>query len=137
MRLDNKDKTMAIKKYDFTPDMCDKLIALGKEGASQKMMYSTLGLPNSAVARFKKDHQEFADALDLAIVHSQSFWERMMLENLNNKGFNSRIAEIALRGQFPGDYREDRSNKVDLTAKVEVDFGSAVNDLIKQLKNAV
>lgn len=128
---------MSVKKYVFKKEMCEKLIALGRTGASQKMMFAEIGITSSAAQRFKKDHPEFADALDMAITESQAFWERMILENVNNRAFNSRIAEIALRGQFSETYREEKSNKVDLTAKVEVDFGSAVNDLIEQLKKAV
>lgn len=127
---------MAIK-YVFKPEMCGRLIDLGKQGASQKMMFSEIGISSSAAQRFKKDHPEFADALDQAITESQAYWERMILANVDNKNFNSRLVEIALRGQFGDTYREDRGNKVDLTAKVEVDFGSAVNDLIEQLKKAV
>jgi len=128
---------MAGKKYVFKKEMCDKLVELGRTGASQKMMFAEIGISSSVAQRFKKDHPEFADALDMAITESQAFWERMILENVNNKAFNSRIAEIALRGQFADTYREEKGNKVDLTAKVEVDFGSAVNDLIEQLKKAV
>lgn len=128
---------MAVKKYVFKKEMCDKLIELGRSGASQKMMFAEIGISSAVAQRFKKDHPEFADALDMAITEAQAYWERMILENVNNKAFNSRIAEIALRGQFGETYREERNNKVDLTAKVEVDFGSAVNDLIEQLKKAV
>lgn len=128
---------MVAKKYEYNPEMCEKLIELGKSGASQKMMFSQIGIPSSTAQRFKKEYPDFAESLDMAITHSQSYWETMMLANIENKGFNSRVAEIALRGQFPGDYKDDRSAKVDLTAKVEVDFSSAVNDLITQLKKAV
>jgi hypothetical protein len=62
--------------------------------------------------------------------------EREMLANVGNKAFNSRIAEIALRGQFPQDYKETREQKIDVKADVVVDFKGAVDDLIKQLKAA-
>jgi hypothetical protein len=58
------------------------------------------------------------------------------LANVGNRAFNSRIAEIALRGQFPSDYKETREQKIDVKADVVVDFSSAVNDLIAQLKEA-
>ena len=132
---------MATKKstgtrYEFKPEMCAKLIELGKVGASQKIMFSEIGISSSAATRFKKDYPEFAEALDQAITESQAYWERLILANVENKAFNSRIAEIALRGQFPDTYREDKSAKVDLKATVEVDFKGAVNDLISQLKKA-
>ena len=124
------------QKYAFTPDMCDKLIEMGKQGASQKMMWSELGISKDVAENWKKKYPEFADALGVALVHSQAFWEREMLANVGNKAFNSRIAEIALRGQFPQDYKETREQKIDVKADVVVDFTGAVNDLIAKLKGA-
>jgi hypothetical protein len=127
---------MAKKKYTFKPEMCDQLIEMGMTGASQKMMFSAIGVSKGVAEEWKKKHPEFADALDMAIVHSQAYWERELLANVGNKAFNSRIAEIALRGQFPADYKETRENKVEVKADVVVDFSSAVNDLIAKLKEA-
>lgn len=137
-----KEITMATEKkartkYEYDPAICEKIIALGKEGASQKMMFSSVGISSSVAQRFKKEHAEFAEALDQAITEAQAYWERLILANVENKAFNSRLVEIALRGQFGETYREERGTKVDLNAKVEVDFGSAVNDLIAQLKKAI
>ena len=93
---------MAKQKFTFKPEMCETLIEMGKQGASQKMMWSELGISKDVAENWKKKHPEFAEALGVALVHSQAFWEREMLANVGNKAFNSRIAEIALRGQFPG-----------------------------------
>ena len=123
-------------KYEYKPEMCDQLIELGKTGASQKIMFSSIGISTSAANRFKKDHPDFAEALDRAITESQAYWERLILANVDNKNFNSRLVEIALRGQFSETYREDKSTKVDLKADVVVDFSGAVNDLIASLKKA-
>jgi hypothetical protein len=127
---------MSKKKYTFKPEMCDELIEMGKTGASQKMMFSSIGVSKGVAEDWKKKYPEFADALDMAVVHSQAYWERELLANVGNRAFNSRIAEIALRGQFPSDYKETREQKIDLKADVVVDFSSAVNDLIAQLKEA-
>jgi dihydrodipicolinate reductase len=70
----------------------------------------------------------------MAKVHSQAYWERELLANVGNKAFNSRLAEIALRGQFQEDYKETREHKVEGKVDVVIDFTGAVNDLIKQLK---
>jgi hypothetical protein len=128
---------MATKsKYEFKPEMCDQLIELGKVGASQKMMFASVGISSAAAQTFKKNHPEFAEALDMAVTHSQSFWETMLLANVENKAFNSRVAEIALRGQFGDTYREDRNSKVEVKADVVLDFSGAVTDLITALKKA-
>lgn len=127
---------MATKKYVFDPKMCETMITMGQEGASQKMIWSELGINKSVAETWKKNHPEFADALETAKTHSQAYWEREILANVNNKGFNSRLAEIALRGQFQEDYKETREQKVEGKVEVVVDFNGAVSDLIKQLKEA-
>jgi hypothetical protein len=128
---------MATKpKYEFKLEMCDQLIELGKTGASQKMMFASIGITSGAAQTFKKNHPEFAEALDMAVTHSQSFWETMFLANVENKAFNSRVAEIALRGQFGDTYREDRNSKVEVKADIVLDFSGAVTDLITALKKA-
>ena len=122
-------------KYVFDQAMCDAIIGLGKEGASQKMMFAEIGINKSVADTWKKNHPDFADALETAKTHSQAFWEREILANLNNKGFNSRLAEIALRGQFQEDYRETRDTKIDLKAEVKVDFNKEIANLISALKS--
>ena len=112
------------------------MIEMGLQGASQKMMFSQLGISKGQAETLKKNDAEFADALDLAVVHSQSYWESMLLANIENKGFNSRLAEIALRGQFQSDYRETRDTKVDVKAEVIVDYKGAVSKLLEDLKKA-
>jgi len=114
--------------------MCERMIELGKEGASQKMMFAEIGINKNVADTWKKNHEEFADALETAKTHSQAYWEREILANVNNKGFNSRLAEIALRGQFQEDYRETRDTKIDLKAEVVVDFAGEVAKLISALK---
>jgi hypothetical protein len=120
----------------YNPEMLKTIVEMGKEGASQKMIWSTLGISKSTADAWRKSKPEFADALDLALVHSQAFWERTMLANVENKNFNSRMVEIAVRGQFPSDYKDNREIKQDLKADVTIDFQGAVNDLIKKLKES-
>lgn len=120
-------------KYD--PAMCDRMIELGKLGASQKMIWSDLSISKGTAETWKKKYPEFAEALDLSLVHAQAFWERELLANVDNKGYNSRLAEIALRGQFQQDYRETRDTKIDLKAEVKVDFQKEIANLISALKS--
>jgi hypothetical protein len=121
-------------KYVFKPEMCDRMIELGKEGASQKMMFAEIGINKGVAETWKKNHPEFADALDMAVTHSQAYWEREILANLNNKTFNSRLAEIALRGQFQQDYRETRDIKLDAKVETKVDFNKEIAELLSALK---
>jgi len=129
---------MTVKKTNpskYDPAMCDRMIELGKLGASQKMIWSDLSISKGTAETWKKKHPDFAEALDLSLVHAQAYWERELLANVDNKGYNSRLAEIALRGQFQQDYRETRDTKIDLKAEVKVDFQKEIADLISALKS--
>ena len=125
---------MATKKYVFKPELCDRIIAMGREGASQKMMFADIGINKCVADTWKKNYPEFADALDSAVTNAQAYWEREILANVNNKGFNSRLAEIALRGQFQQDYRETRDIKLDAKVETKVDFNKEIADLLAALK---
>jgi hypothetical protein len=132
LRQRNNMATKPVSK--FKPEMCDRMIEMGKQGASQKMIWSELGISKNNAESLKKSNPEFAEALDMALVHAQAFWERELLANIENKGYNSRLAEIALRGQFQSDYRETRDTKVDVKLEAKIDFNKEVQDLIAALK---
>ena len=114
--------------------MCQTMIELGKEGASQKIIWSALGISKTTADTYKKKYPEFAEALDLALVHSQAYWERLMLSNVENKNFNTRMVEIAVRGQFPSDYKDRMDVKQDVKQEITIDFNKEIGDLIAALK---
>lgn len=125
-------KKSPASKYD--PAMCQTMIELGKEGASQKIIWSALGISKATAANYKEKYPEFAEALDLALVHSQAYWERMMLANVDNKNFNTRMVEIAVRGQFSDTYKENREIKSTVKQEISIDFNKEIGDLIAALK---
>lgn len=125
---------MATKKFKFNENHAKIVLDLGQQGASQKAMYAAIGISKDTAARLKKDDPFFAETLSLATTYGQAFWENMMLANIDNRTFNSRVAEISLRGQYPDDYKESRETKIDLKAEVKVDFNKEIADLISALK---
>jgi S-adenosylhomocysteine hydrolase len=124
------------KKYKFNEEDAKTIILLGQQGASQKAMYAAIGISKATALKLKKEDPVFAETMDLATTYGQAYWENMMLANVENKAFNSRVAELALRGQYPEDYKDSREQKVDLKAEVVVDFGGEVAKLIESLKEA-
>ena len=122
------------KKFKFTEDHAKIILYLGKQGASQKSMYAAIGISKTTALKLKKEDPFFAETMDLATTYGQSYWEMMMLANIENKAFNSRVAEIALRGQYPEDYKDTREQKIDLKAEVTVDFNKEIANLISALK---
>ena len=127
-------KKPAPSKKSFTPEMAKTILELGQQGASQKSMYAAIGISKATAAKWKQDDPFFAETMDMATTYGQAFWENMMLANIDNKGFNSRVAEICLRGQYPDEYRERLDVKQNIKQEIVVDFNKEVADLIKALK---
>ena len=126
---------MATKqKKTFTKEMAETILELGKQGASQKAMYAAIGISKDTAAKWKDEDPVFKETMSMATTHGQAFWENLMLANIENKAFNSRIAEIALRGQYPDEYRERLDVKQNIKQEVTVDFQKEIADLISALK---
>jgi hypothetical protein len=121
-------------KKKFTEEMAKIILELGQHGASQKSMYSAIGVSKATAAKWKQDDPFFAETMDMATTYGQAFWENMMLANIDNKSFNSRVAEIALRGQYPDDYKDSREIKANIKQEVVVDFNKEISNLISALK---
>ena len=128
---------MAAKKSKklFTEDMAQIILELGKQGASQKSMYAAINISKSTAAKWKQEDPFFAETMDLATTYGQAYWENMMLANLDNRAFNSRVAEIALRGQYPEDYKDRMDVKANVKQEVVVDFNKEISNLITALKS--
>jgi hypothetical protein len=121
-------------KFKFNKDHAKVVLELGQEGASQKAMYAAIGISKDTAAKLKKDDEFFAETMSMATTYGQAYWENMMLANIDNKGFNSRIAEIALRGQYPDDYKDRVDMKQNIKQEIAIDFNKEVSELIAALK---
>ena len=122
------------QKKTFTEEMAKTILELGQQGASQKSMYAAINISKGTAAKWKQEDPLFAETMDIATTYGQSYWEMMLLANIDNKAFNSRVAEIALRGQYPDDYKDNREVKATVKQEVVVDFAGEVAELIKALK---
>lgn len=129
-------KTKPKSFHVYKPEYCERIIELGRQGASQKMMWAELGIGHNTGMQWMTDHAEFNDAVDRALTLAQAYWEREMLANTDNKAFNARLVEIALRGQFPKDYKATTTTEVKtkVDAEVKIDFAGEINKLIDSLK---
>lgn len=121
-------------KKTFTKEMADTIIELGKQGASQKAMYAAVNISKNTASKWKEENPEFKETMDLATTYGQAYWENMMLANVENRNFNSRVAEIALRGQYPDDYKDSREIKANIKQEVVVDFNKEIAELLSALK---
>jgi DNA-binding XRE family transcriptional regulator len=127
-------KKAPVNKKTFTKEMASIILELGKQGASQKAMYAAIGISKDTATRWKDENENFKETMSLATTHGQAFWENMMLANIDNRAFNSRVAEIALRGQYPDDYKDRQEIKANVKQEVTVDFQKEIADLLSALK---
>lgn len=127
-------KKASPNKKKFTEEMAKTILELGQQGASQKSMYAAIGVSKTTAAKWKQEDPFFAETMDMATTYGQAFWEIMLLANIENKAFNSRLAEIALRGQYPDEYKDSREIKANIKQEVVVDFNKEIGDLIAALK---
>jgi len=125
----------AKQKKTFTKEMASIILELGKQGASQKAMYAAVGISKDTAAKWKEENPEFKEVMSMATTHGQAFWENMMLSNIDNRAFNSRVAEIALRGQYPDDYKDRQEIKSNVKQEVTVNYQQEIADLIAALKD--
>ena len=61
-------------KYD--PSFCDKVIELGKTGASKVEMACELDICRTTFDNYEKEYPEFLKAVKKAVMYSQVFWEK-------------------------------------------------------------
>jgi hypothetical protein len=122
-------------KKKFTEEMAQIILELGKQGASQKSMYAAVNISKSTAAKWKEENPKFAETMSMATTYGQSYWENLMLANVENKAFNSRIAELALKGQYPDDYGQQRVDlKANIRQEVTIDFDKEIAELMEMLK---
>ena len=115
--------------------MASIILELGKQGASQKAMYAAVGISKDTASKWKEENPEFKEVMSMATTHGQAYWENMMLSNIDNRAFNSRVAEIALRGQYPEDYKDRMDVKQNVKQEVTVNYQQEIADLISALKD--
>ena len=128
-------KKAPANKKKFTEEMAQISLELGRQGASQKAMYAAVNISKSTAAKWKEENPEFAEVMSMATTYGQAFWENMMLANVDNKAFNSRVAELALKGQYPDDYGQQRIDlKANVKQEVTIDFDKEIADLMEMLK---
>lgn len=125
----------AKQKKTFTKEMASIILELGKQGASQKAMYAAVGISKDTASKWKEENPEFKEVMSMATTHGQAYWENMMLSNIDNRAFNSRVAEIALRGQYPDDYKDRQEIKSNVKQEVTVNYQQEIADLIAALKD--
>lgn len=122
----------------YDPSYCDKVIELGKLGKSTEAIGAMLGVGTATLYRWRDEHQEFREALELAKEHELLWWEEMaqgyMLEHKDGERLNASIWSRSMAARFPKKYRESVKQEITgadgapLLSGIQVTFVKPEND---------
>jgi hypothetical protein len=95
-------------KYDKA--FCEKVIELGKIGASQCEMALELDISWETFSQWKKEKPEFSDAVKEATRHAQGWWEKQgrLATFGGTEGFNATSFIFNMKNRFQEDWKDKR-----------------------------
>lgn len=117
------------RPLSYTPDLCERAIALGAKGKSWAAIAREFNISRSTINTWEAEYPEFRDALARARAASQAWWEDHGQKNLKAKHYQAQVSRTMMAAQFE-DYRESRAGAgelgFDLTAFVGA-LGAAIH----------
>jgi hypothetical protein len=99
---------MAGRPTDYLPEYGDRVIELGKEGASKAEMAAELGCARSTFALWEERHPDFSEAVKEAVGWSQAWWEKKGRQATFGEveGFNATAFIFNMKNRFPADWKD-------------------------------
>lgn len=99
---------MAGRPTDYDQSYCERVIELGKEGASKAEMAAELGIVRQTLDNWCEAHPEFMDAVKQAVSWSQAWWEKQgrIATFGGTEGFNATSFIFNMKNRFPGDWKD-------------------------------
>lgn len=103
----------------YTPEYCDAVIEMGKQGYSVVEMAAEIGVDRKTLEQaWPEANPEFLQAFTHAKQCSQAWWEKIGRDNLlipqGGGTFQASVWSRSMAARFPHDWRE--SSKVDHTS---------------------
>ena len=101
----------------YSPDLCDKVIELGKIGKSVEQIASILGYSLRTMYQWRDVYPDFLHAMEDAKQYEQYWWEEQaqayLVENKDSDKINTSLWSRSMAARFPKKYRE--STKTEIT----------------------
>lgn len=115
----------------YEAEFCDRVIELGREGASKAEMSHALGVARSTFQLWEQEHSEFSVAVKKAVELSQGWWESQGRKAVFGKvpGFNATAFIFNMKNRFPADWRDkqevEHSGEMTVSTKEQRDAAVA------------
>jgi transposase len=97
----------------YTPDMCDRIIELGKVGASKHEMAMEIDVAVSTFDVWQNENKEFSEAVKKAVEFSQAWWEKQgRLATFGAfDGFNATSFIFNMKNRFRDSWRDKQETE--------------------------
>lgn len=96
----------------YNPSMCQQVIEWGKLGKSKAWMAAELHITRDTLWQWISVYPEFSDAIQIAELHSQKWWEDMGQQGMLMPGFNAGIWTKSMNARFRKDWGETKTTEI-------------------------
>lgn len=100
---------------DYKSEYCERVIELGKQGASVVEMACDIGVSRPTLEEnWTTAHPEFLEAFTRAKMFSQVWWEKKGREGMekSSQEFQASIWSRSMAARFPHDWREVKGSEI-------------------------
>lgn len=84
----------------YKPEMCQIAINEMADGASKCEVAGVLGVTESTIYEWVKDHKEFSEAIKEGEQLSAAWWQAKGRKNLENKDFSATLWYMNMKNRF-------------------------------------
>lgn len=98
---------------DYREEYCERVVELGKQGASVVEMAVDIGVARATLeANWPANHPEFLEAFTYAKECSQVWWEKAGRDGMVDNKINASIWSRSMAARFPRDWREVKGTEL-------------------------
>jgi hypothetical protein len=90
----------------YLPKYCTEVVEWGKAGKSRIWMCAEMGVVERTMITWEEKHPEFLQAMEVAMLHSQQWWEDAGQKGMTAPGFNGSVFSRSMAARFPRSWRE-------------------------------
>jgi hypothetical protein len=120
----------------YTPDMCDRVVELGKTGASKHEMALELGIDMDTFVEWEKKNTEFSVSARRAVQLAQGWWEKQgrVATFGGVDGFNATSYGFNMKNRFRDSWKDKQETEHSGTLSLDDNRKAVVERILDRLK---
>lgn len=115
----------------YHPDYCATVIALGQQGKSLVQIAAYFMVTRQSVLNWCEAHEEFRNAMALAMEQAQAYWEDVGATGATNKSVDSTIWSKTMSARFKDDWKEVKATEH--SGQIDTGKTTLVSDILALL----